>query len=284
MTVISWLLPLAGGYCALVLLVYVLQGKLVFMPSRTLVATPAEVGLEYEDFEAETVDGLRIHGWLVPPRSGNVGNPEYWALFCHGNAGNISHRLDTLRMLHELGLGVCIFDYRGYGKSQGSPSEKGLYRDVAAVWEHLLDRGVQPGQVIAWGRSLGGAVAAWLAAERDPGALVIESSFTSVVDMGRRSYPFLPVSLLCRNRLDAKRHAMAAGRKGCPVLVIHSADDEIVPYAMGREIYTAIPGPKRFLELRGGHNDGFLLSAGLYMREVRRFLLEMDSISKADSR
>jgi uncharacterized protein len=143
-----------------------------------------------------------------------------------------------------------------------------------------LDRGVQPGQVIAWGRSLGGAVAAWLAAERDPGALIIESSFTSVVDMGRRSYPFLPVSLLCRNRLDAGRHAMVAGQKGCPVLVIHSADDEIVPYAMGREIHAAIQGPKRFLELRGGHNDGFLISAGLYMREVRDFLLDLESISR----
>lgn len=272
MSVLSWLLPLAGVYCALVLLVYVLQGKLVFIPSRSMTATPATIGLAYEDFTVETADTVQIHGWLVPPDTRSDGAPERWVLFCHGNAGNISHRLDTLRMLHEMGLGVCIFDYRGYGNSQGSPTEAGVYKDVAAVWDFLLGKDVQSGQVIAWGRSLGGAVAAWLAAKRDPGALILESTFTSVVDMGRRSYPFLPVSLLCRNRLDAKHHATVAGRKGCPVLVIHSVDDEIVPYAMGQEIYAAVQGVKQFLEISGGHNDGFLLSAERYTRGVRFFL------------
>jgi fermentation-respiration switch protein FrsA (DUF1100 family) len=179
-------------------------------------------------------------------------------LFFHGNAGNISHRLDTLEIFHTLGLSTFIIDYRGYGQSEGRPSEQGTYLDAEAAWRYLVEqRQVPPERMIIFGRSLGGAVAAWLAQAHPPRALILESTFTSLPDMAATYLPFLPVRSLAR--FDYNTLARLPDIH-CPVLVVHSPDDEVVPYSHGRQLFEAASEPKEFLELRGGHNEGFLIS------------------------
>ncbi len=233
--------------------------------------------LEHEDVWFTSADGTKLHGWFVP---GDTPDRKARAvvLFHHGNAGNISHRLETLALLNGLGLSTCIFDYRGYGKSSGRPTERGVYLDARAVWDWLADeQGVAPGRVVVWGRSLGSAVAARLARDLAgegvrPAALVLESAFTSVPDMGRTAYPFLPVRLIARMRMRTVDYVRGVN---CPVLVAHSPSDEIVPYAQGRAVFDAAPEPKRFFELRGGHNDGFLVTGRDYVQGVDAFLRDV---------
>lgn len=250
--------------------VYLSQDRLLFLtelPSRKIQAAPTQRGLDYQDLWLHTADGETLHAWLIPAlqRRGTV-------LFLHGNAGNISHRLDSIAIFHELGLEVLILDYRGYGQSTGRPSEAGLYRDAEAGWEYLTrSLGRHPQEIVVFGRSLGGAVAAWLAARTRPGAVIIESTFTSLPSLAARLYPWLPVRLLTRMRFDT-RAALSQARS--PVLVIHSRDDEIVPYDQARSNYEAIPGGKRFLELQGGHNEGFWISQKRYREALDAFLSE----------
>lgn len=275
---VTWILALFGAYMLVALLIYALQGQMVWSPgNRTITATPKDFGLEFEEFFLKLEGRVSVHGWLIPPPEtppldGVQAQEPLWVHFSHGNAGNISHRMDTIRLLHDLGMGVCIYDYRGYGRSLGETSEQGTYEDARAVWQHLKER-VAPERIVIWGHSLGGAVAAWLAAELQgkdaPAALVVESAFTSVPDVGKKSYPFLPVKLLCRYKYDTV--ASVAGVKS-PVLIVHSPDDEVIPYAMGRTIFENAADPKEFLEIHGSHNNGFLESGELYTQGVRRFL------------
>ena len=183
-------------YIGFSLMLYLLQERMVFlphMPGRSLDATPETAGLAYEDAWIETEDGERLHGWFVP-----ADNARGTLLFFHGNAGNISHRLESLMIFNRLGLDVLIVDYRGYGQSSGKASEEGTYRDARAAWNYLLsERQVPAGRIVIFGRSLGGAVGAWLASQPDvePAGIVIESTFSSGLDMGKRLYPVLPVRL-----------------------------------------------------------------------------------------
>lgn len=261
---------LAAGYAALVLWVYLTQDRLLFLPDqpgRSVNATPETVGLDYERVTLKAEDGVHLDGWLVP-------SPEERAVvaFFHGNAGNIGHRLDTLRLFHELGLSVLIIDYRGYGRSEGEPSEVGLYRDGEAVWHYLRrHRGVAAERIVLVGRSLGAAVAAHIGAQHHPGALILESPFVSIPELGQAIYPYLPVRWIAKYRFPT---AEEAARCRCPVLVIHSLNDEIVPIAHGRTIFDRIPGPKRFLELEGGHNAGFVEDEATYRAGLEAFLAE----------
>lgn len=279
--VLHWIMALGGLYLLLTLLLFALQEQMIYLPGhRQVNADPDLLGLAWREFDLPVAEGVRVHGWLVPPplvvelpEHGLHQRPPLWVHFSHGNAGNISHRLDTLRILHGLGLGVALYDYRGYGRSTGRPSEAGILEDSLAVWQ-LLRNEVPASRIILWGRSLGGAVAAQTAAALSaagtpPAALVLESTFTSVVDMGRRSYPFLPVRQLCRHPHDALAH-LAEVR--CPVLVIHSPEDDIVPYTMGRKLLDAAPDPKELLEIRGDHNHGFLHSEEQYAQGLRDYL------------
>ena len=194
---------LAVLYVALGLVLYLFQGSLVYLanlPGRALQAAPTDIGLDFEDVTIGTADGERLHGWFVPA-PGARGT----LLFFHGNAGNISHRLESIAIFHGLGLDVLIIDYRGYGQSSGSPSEAGTYADAQAAWKYLVEeRGLPPDRIVVFGRSLGGAVGAWLASPRgggrQPAALIIESAFTSGADMARRLYPVYPARLLTRLR------------------------------------------------------------------------------------
>ena len=265
-TLVSAALVVGVSWVLLAVIAWLLQGQMVYFPMGQLVASPADEGLAYEDVHIEADDGIKLHGWFVP----GPGQTRRTVLFLHGNAGNISHRLHSLRHFHELGVNTLILSYRGYGHSEGRPSEAGTYRDAAAAWRHLTDeRGIAPGDVVVFGRSLGGAVAGWLASEKDPAAVILESTFTSIVDLGSEHYWFLPVRLLSRFSYNTLERMP---RVRSPVLVVHSPEDEIVPFHHGQALFDAAPGPKAWLELRGGHNDGFMVSGQSYLDGLAAFL------------
>lgn len=260
-------LVLAAGYGLMLVIVYLIQGRMLYLshvPGRALTASPADAGMEYEDVFIETADAVTLHGWFIPGRTSSV------VLFFHGNAGNISHRLESIRQFHDLGLSVLIIDYRGYGRSEGKTTEAGMYRDAEAAWRYLTEtRGVPANEIVVFGRSLGGSVAAWLAAEREPLALIVESSFTSVPEIAAEVYPWLPA-----RRLSRMSHATIdyVRRVNCPVLVIHSRDDEIIPFHHGEAIFAAAPAPRSLLALRGSHNNAFVWDEATYLQGVRNFL------------
>ena len=264
-TLLNLALTLALGYAAIVFLAYLLQDRLLYFPSRKLVASPAHVGLRFEAVSFDTEDGETLDGWWIPAEPQRA-----VLLFCHGNAGNISHRLESVDVFHRLGLSVLLFDYRGYGRSTGRPSEAGLYRDGEAAWRYLTHtRRVDSLDVILYGRSLGGAVATHLAAQHRSGALIVESAFTSVPDVAARHYPYLPVRALARTRFD---NLGAIATVQTPLLVIHSRHDEIIPFEHGQRLFEAAPSRKVFLEIEGGHNNGFLVTGPRYRDAIDAFL------------
>jgi len=257
-----------AAYVALALVLYAFQPRFIYFPERRLDATPAALGLDYHDVSIDTRDGLKLHGWFIPAR-----NPRGAVLFLHGNAGNISHRLDTIEIAHALNMSMLIIDYRGYGRSEGEPDERGTYEDAFAARQYLIDfHGFSPEQLVVHGRSLGGAIATWLASEHSHAGLIIESSFTSVRDMARHYYPFFPASLLVRIRYPTAQHI---ARVNCPLLIMHSPHDEIVPYEHGVRLFETATAQKWFMDLRGGHNDGFLLTGEVYRERLNRFLAEV---------
>jgi len=259
----------AMAYAGLALVLYLFQSSLVYYPKVGLELrdTPRQAGLDYEDVNLVTADGIALHGWFVP-----CAQPRGTVLFFHGNAGNISHRLDSLRMFHRLGYSTLIVDYRGYGNSAGKPSEQGTYLDAEAAWRYLTEtRHIPSSEIVLFGESLGCAVAAWLAVRHPPAALVIASGFTSVPDLAATLYPFLPVRLLSRFSYDTREYLRSVT---APVFVAHSPDDEIIPYQHGRALYDAANSPKRFLELSGGHNEGFIFTRESWVQALGEFLDE----------
>lgn len=267
-----WKLLLFGSgiYVAIMALVYYQQSSLIYypnIPGRNLVATPEDIGLGYEDVQFVTRDSIRLHGWFVVNE-----NAKGTLLFFHGNAGNISHRLESIAIFHELGLNVFIIDYRGYGQSEGRVTERGTYRDAEAAWEYLTEnRGIAANQLIIFGRSLGASIAAWLTGKHTPAALILESGFSSVPSMAKRIYPFLPVHWLASFKYNTRHYVENIS---CPVLVAHSKNDEVIPFAEGLKVFDAAPEAKQFLEMRGGHNDGFLVSRSVYVAGLQSFIDE----------
>jgi len=256
-----------GGACALL---YFGQERLLYHPTREIVAAPDRLGLAYEDVALRASDGVRLAAWYVP-----ADGPGRTVLFCHGNARNMSTRLASVEIFHRLGLGVLIFDYRGYGRSEGRPDEEGTYRDAEAAWEYLAtDRGTRPERIILFGRSLGGAVAAHLAEKHRPAALILESTFTSAPDLGQELLPVFPVRWLARVRYDTLARVP---HLACPKLFVHSLQDDLIPFAHGRRLFEAAAEPKYFLEIRGDHNEGFWLSGEAYVEGLRRFLAGLDA-------
>ncbi len=252
-------------YVGILLVFWTFQDRLVYYPTRPLEGTPADVGLSFESVEFPTSDGLRLHGWWVPA-------PDAWGtvLFLHGNGGNVSHRLEKLRILHDLGLDTFLFDYRGYGQSEGRPDEAGTYRDAEAAWSYLTARrAIPPDRIILYGESLGGAVAAYLARRRPVRALVLEAAFTSLPEVAAELYPFLPARRLTRFRYDTRSYLEGVS---CPVLIFHSRDDEIVAFRHALRLQATGPAPKVLVELRGSHNDAFLVARDRYEAGWRDFL------------
>lgn len=262
------LLLLVTAYALLVAMLWMRQGSMLFLPSlpsRALTATPAAVGLDYEPVDIRTDDGESLHGWFVPAQEARA-----VVLFFHGNAGNISHRLDSLRIFNSLGLSVLIFDYRGYGLSSGRPSEQGTYRDAQAAWRHLVDaRGFSPARIILFGRSLGGAVATWLAVQQPAAALIVESAFRSVPDLAAEIYWFLPVRRLARIEYPVER---LIGAVSAPVLIVHSRDDEIIPFSHAEALDAAAGERSRLLVIGGDHNTGFLRDEARYRAGLDAFI------------
>jgi len=257
-------------YLGLMALIYFKQGSLVFLPEidRDFRASPADIGLPFSPLKLATTDGESLDGWFVP--AGTKRPTRGLVVFFHGNAGSIAHRLDYLRMFHDLGLATLIVDYRGYGLSSGSPSEQGTYLDAESAWHHATQvLGFPADRIVLFGESLGGGVAARLAAQKRPAALVLASTFTSVPDMGAELYPLLPIRLLAHIRYDSLTHLAEIT---CPLLVIHSRNDDIIPFTHGRRLFEAARPPKQFLEIEGGHNDGFVFGRADWVRQLDGFL------------
>jgi len=264
----SYLISFLIGLLIINAFMYFQQPMMTFYPSSRLDATPADWGLDYEDVSLQTADGVVLHGWYV-----SAAESEQVLLFFHGNAGNISHRRASLEIFHRLGLNVLMIDYRGYGQSGGSPSEAGLYSDAAAAWSYLIDeKGFAANDVVIFGRSLGGAVATELASNVSARGLILESTLSSARDFAQRVFPVL--SRLIFMRFDFASAAKLP-RVNYPVLVLHSSDDEIMPFELGERVFEAANEPKLFVRMRGGHNDGFVVSQPEYEQALGEWLANL---------
>ena len=241
------------------------QRKAIYYPMKDVVLSPADVALRYEEVYFEAEDGLRLNGWFVPAQ-----NPRGTLLFCHGNAGNIGHRVEIIEIFNKLDLNVFIFDYRGYGRSQGVPAEKGLYQDARASYQYLLSRrDVNQQAIVIYGKSIGANVAINLASQVDAAVLISESGFTSAYDMGRKLFPYLPIKWIITIKYDALEKIKHVN---IPKLIIHSRDDEIVPWELGKRLFEAAPQPKEFYQMQGTHNEAILMSKGEYNSKLGNFL------------
>jgi fermentation-respiration switch protein FrsA (DUF1100 family) len=246
-------------------MMFMQQSSMIFFPYAHLEQTPGDWGLPYQDVNLTTADGLQLHGWYIPHTDSSK-----VLLFFHGNAGNISHRRESIAIFHRQGLNVFIIDYRGYGKSQGDPDETGLYRDADAAWQYLTQqKGIDKDNIIIFGRSLGGAVATRLASEVHPAALILESTFSSARDMARSIFPILSHVLIFRYKFNSM-HTIK--KINCPLLLMHSPDDEIIPFHIGEKLYKSANEPKRLIKMKGDHNNGFLLSQPVYEQALNEFI------------
>ena len=262
-----FLILLLIGYIIGCVLFYFYQDEYLYAPSNNIHSDPSQIGLSYENVTFNTSDGKSLSGWFVPSN-----NSSFHIIYCHGYSGNIADKLESIRLLHQLNLTVFIFDYRGYGLSEGEPSEKGTYKDVNAAWNFLvLERNISEEQIMIYGRSLGGPIAAWLAKEQNPAGLILESTFTSYNEIAGDLIPILPVSLLSRFDYDTIGYVK---KVVCPVMVIHSKDDDQISYSHGRSLYRYANEPKDFLEISGTHADCYSVSDDKYLNGIDNFIEE----------
>jgi fermentation-respiration switch protein FrsA (DUF1100 family) len=243
------------------------ERKGIYFPLRKIDSTPKEIGLEFEDVYFFSPDGTKLNGWYIPAKKLRA-----TLLFCHGNAGNISHRIEIIDMFCRIGLDIFIFDYRGYGRSQGSPTEKGLYADASAAYTYLIEkRKLNEGTIVVYGKSLGANVAVELCSKVRPAALISESAFASALEMGKKLFPFLPVKWFVTIKYDALSKIKDIT---VPKLIIHSEDDEIIPFQQGKKLYEAAPEPKEFYPMRGGHNEAIFRAKEDFVSKIDAFLQE----------
>lgn len=266
-------------YLVLVLIFFMpirsaLEHHFLYFPENVQEATPASVGLPYEEIDFAATDGTRLQGWLI---RGQTGAPVI--LFCMGNAGNISHRLETLELLHNLGVAVFIFNYRGYGSSEGKASEAGTYLDVAGAMQWLNTRGWKAGETIIMGRSLGAAIGLEAALHTPPAGLIMESAFSSIGSMGRHHYPVIHV--LLGWLIGAKYDNLAKiSRLQSPLLIIHGKNDTICPPSMAEELYTRAPYNKKLFWIAGAdHNNGFVVGGNSYRGLLQQTVAEWTGFS-----
>jgi len=258
------------------------EPRMLYHPSREIEQTPDQLGFKYENINLTTSDGVNINGWFlpaeVPTKAGvdaNVLPPptRLTVLFFHGNAGNISHRLGKIAIFRDLGVDTFIIDYRGYGRSEGQPSEQGTYLDAQAAYEYLTQqRKLSPRSIVAYGESLGCAIAADLASKVEVRGLVLEEGFTSTSDVGQKMFPFFPVHWLVRNKYNT---LSKMPRIHIPVLIFHSRDDEVINFSHSQRLLAAANEPKQFVELHGGHNDAFEVSAPTYRAALSKFFVTL---------
>lgn len=258
------------GLALLNVILYFRQPSMVFIPYKKLTQTPLDWGMKYEEVYLNNTEDIRLHGWFIPAAAS-----EQVVLFFHGNAGNISHRGESIEIFHKLGLNVFIFDYQGYGNSEGQPNESRLYADAVAAWRYLTnERGYHANDIFLFGRSLGGVVAANLASKTHSRGLILESTFSTAKDVANAIFPVLSRLVYLRYDFNTVAHM---GRVSCPVLILHSPHDEIIPYSLGEKVYRAAKEPKSFIPMAGDHNSGFLISQPEYERALARFISSTNS-------
>lgn len=269
----SIVLTLLACYVVVVFAMFVWQDKLVYQPSEQHIANPRQIGLSFSDVWLTAADGVRTHAWYVAAPSSS--STTRTVLFFHGNAGNISHRLETLDLFHRLDLNVLMPDYRGYGRSQGSPSESGTELDAVAAWRYLREQRATPASaILIHGRSLGAGVALALAEQiasssGEIGAVFIESAFTSVPDLVADVLPWFPARGLVRIHYP---NLERIARLSAPLLIAHSPADEVIPFHHGERLHAAALMGARFLRMQGGHNDGFVVTGSAYTEAVSAFI------------
>ena len=244
----------ALGYLLIGLLIYIRQHRFVYFPDSDVSLSPTDAAMAFEEVELLTADGETLQAWHIAGAEGTeLPGRGLTLLFCHGNAGNIGHRIGSIRAFHDLGLTVLLFDYRGYGASSGTPSEQGTYQDAMAAWQHLVvSRKTPPASVVIFGRSLGGAIATWLAEQVQPAGLILESTFTSAPDMGATMFPWFPIRLFSRFQYD---NLGRIDHIDCPLLIAHSPDDAMIPYRHAERLYAQAKQPKTLASIAGDHND-----------------------------
>ena len=241
------------------------EKKGIYFPVRKIHLTPKEIGLEFEDVYFFSSDGVKLNGWYIPAKETRA-----TVLFCHGNAGNISHRIDVIYLFYKLGLSVFIFDYRGYGRSQGRPTEEGLYLDAEAAHKYLIkSRNLNEGSIVVYGKSIGANVAVELCSKVKIAALISESAFTSALEMGKKLFPLLPLKWIISIKFDALSKIKNIT---VPKLIIHSEDDKIIPFRHGRKLFEAALEPKEFYPMRGGHNDAIFLASEDFVSKIDAFI------------
>lgn len=244
------------------------QSNHVYFPTKYIISSPEDIGLNYEDIYLQASDGTKINGWYIPSSG------SYTLLVFHGNGGNISDRIGLIKIFNKVGLSVFIIDYRGYGKSEGKPSEDGTYLDANAAWNYLIKKkGISPKEIIIYGRSLGGPIAAKSAKEGNPAALVLDSTFTSIKDIGAELYPYLPVKKFFKYEYNTLAFLKDVR---CPVMVIHSKGDDYIPFIHGQKTYNNIVSEKKLVIIAGSHNDGIATSKDIYLEEIASFLNIID--------
>lgn len=258
-------IALALFYFIAMLAIYFAQTWFIYapnMPSRKMLASPADINLTYEDLTLYTEDGEELVAWYVPAK-----DAAKTVLFLHGNAGNISHRLETIKVFHELGLSFLILDYRGFGHSTGKPTEMGTYMDAITAWNYLLEqKKFKADQIIIAGRSLGGGVATELAKNVDAAMLILDSTFVSMPAAAKIHFPFMPTDWIVKHRYETIKKI---DQINMPVVVAHSVKDEVIPYAHARKLFNVAEEPKRFIELNGGHGNSFLMAKENYVHGIQ---------------
>jgi len=246
-----------------------LERRNLFFPFREIECTPQAIGLSYEDIYFTTEDGKKINGWFIPAKEA-----KRTILFFHGNAGNVSHRLDKIKIFHDLGLNIFIIDYRGYGKSEGAPSEAGLYLDAKAAYSYLTDNlNIIPSSIILYGESLGGAVALELATKVTASAVITEETFSNMRGIAKDTYPFMPSFLVS----DGFNSLSRIEKVDIPKLIIHSKNDEMIPFSNAQTLYNKAKNPKVLAVISGSHNDAFIESEKDYTNYIREFIKKLNN-------
>lgn len=242
---------------------------MLFFPDKELLDTPKQHNLEYEDVYFTTIDNKKLHGWFVPCKDAVA-----TVLFLHGNAGNISNRLDEIALWHCIKVSVFIIDYRGYGQSKGRSSERGLYIDSEAAYDYLVkEREIPPQKIVCFGRSLGGAVAIRLALSREFGAVIVSSTFTSLRALIKQLFAPWLARIFCWMNPFKLRSIELIHYIEFPLLILHGTHDEIVPYSMAKELYEKASKPKLLYPIeKGHHNDTFVVGGKKYWYVIENFI------------
>ena len=242
----------AAVYLVVCIAAFLMQRQLIYHPYRQILTTPVAIGLEYHELTLQSPDGVDFVVWCIPAESSLVN-----VVYFHGNAENISNSTGTYKLLHELGANVYAFEYRGYANCTGTPSECGITADLKTFSDYLANSLPPDAKTVALGRSIGGAVAVKFATLYPVDGIILESTFNRMVDVGRKAFPYLPISFLLRERYDSQEIIRSLNK---PVLVIHSPDDEVIPFELGKRLFDVAIGEKSFVEIRGSHNSGFEIS------------------------